>query len=131
LLGRPGAESFARAWDAAIAFAREARAAPKAPRTGLPGGLDEIWVPRTYRGRLIGYVVREDISGAMAKLAALDRIAERIGAYGSDAVDFEEMVALIAAGRGAEIDKIDRISRANASTPSISGVPFQNPHPNR
>ena len=99
LRDRSGAESFSRAWDLAVEFAREARAAPRVPRTGLPGGLNEIWVPRTYRGRLVGYVVREDISGAMQKLAALDRVAGRLEAPGQDVPDFEELVALIAAGR--------------------------------
>jgi hypothetical protein len=131
LLGRPGAEGFGRAWDAAIAFAQEARAAPRVPQTGLPGGLGEIWVPRTYRGRLIGYVVREDLSGAMAKLAALDRMAERLDRLDSDAPDFEELVDLIAAGLGAEIDNMDRIRRANGSRSSISGRPFDSPRPTR
>lgn len=131
LFGRPGAEGFARAWDMAIEFARQARAAPAVPRSGLPGGLNEVWVPRTYRGRLIGYVVREDLSGAMAKLAALDRMADRLGPPDPDAPDFEELVALIAAGRGAEIDNMDRIRRANASSASISGRPFDSPRPTR
>jgi hypothetical protein len=121
LRDRPDAEGFSRAWDQAVEFARQARAAPRVPNTGLPGGLSEIWVPRTWRGRLVGYVVREDISGAMQKLAALDRMAERLGPPDPDAPDFEEMVALIAAGRGAEIDNMDRIRRAKRSTSSISG----------
>ena len=121
LRDRPGAEAFSRAWDLAVEFAREARATPSVPRTGLPGGPGEIWVPRTYRGRLVGYVVREDISGAMQKLAALDRMADRLGPPDPDAPDFEELVALIAAGRGAEIDNMDRIRRAKRSTSSISG----------
>lgn len=120
LRGRSGAQSFTRAWDAATAFAQAARAAPRSPHTGLPGGLDEIWVPRTYRGRLIGYVVREDVAGARAKLAALDRMAERLGTPDFNAPDFEELVDLIAAGRGAEIDNMDRIRRASVSTSSIS-----------
>jgi hypothetical protein len=121
LLDRAGSEGFARAWDGAIEFARQVRAAPCPPRGALPAGLDEIWVPRTYRGRLVGYVVRADVAGAMQKLAALDRIADRLGPPSPDAPDFEEIVALIADGRGAELDNMDRISRANRSTSSISG----------
>jgi hypothetical protein len=121
LRDRPGADAFVRAWDRAIEFARATRAAPRAPRSGLPGGLDEIWVPRTYRGRLVGYVVREDVSGAMQRLAALDRVVDRLGPVDPDAPDFEDILDLIASGQGAEIDNMDRIRRAKASTSSISG----------
>lgn len=77
---RAGAEGFAAAWDAAVAFATRARgAAWDSRRMGAaPGGIETLWVPRFYRGRLIGYIQREDLSGAMARLARLDRLAERI-----------------------------------------------------
>lgn len=120
LRDRPGAESFSRAWDLAVDFAREARAAPRAPQSGLCAGIDTIWVPRTYRGRLVGYVVREDVSGAMQKLAALDRAADRLASSDLSPMDLEDMIDLIAAGRGAEIDNMDKIRRANASTSSSS-----------
>lgn len=77
----PVAQGFAAAWDAAVAFAREARGLAWAGRR-LPGaspeGIETVLVPRFYRGRLVGYVQREDVSGAMARLARLDRIAERL-----------------------------------------------------
>jgi hypothetical protein len=130
LRDRPGAEAFARAWDRAIEFARAARAAPRAPRSGLPGGLDEIWVPRTYRGRLVGYVVREDVSGAFQRLATLDRVVERLGPVDPDAPDFEDIIDLIASGRGSEIDNMDKTRRATRSTSSISGEPFDSSNPN-
>lgn len=131
LRDRPGGEGFGRAWDAAVEFARQARAAPAVPQTGLTAGIDSIWVPRTYRGRLVGYVVREDLRGAMRKLSELDRIAERLGPVDPDAPDFEDIVALIAAGRGAEIDKMDRNCRATRSSSSISGGPFDSPRRTR
>ena len=56
---RPGAESFAAAWDAARDFAREARVAGRwAPVFDY--GLDTLLVPRFYRGRLIGFLQREE-----------------------------------------------------------------------
>ncbi|MGF1550113.1 MAG: hypothetical protein ACFBQW_06225 [Sphingomonadaceae bacterium] len=54
LRARPGGESFAAAWDAAQAFARRV-AAVSAPASNF-GGIDTILVPRTYRGRLVGFV---------------------------------------------------------------------------
>jgi len=72
---KPGGEDFARAWDAALEFARRIDAAPSSPCAGR-GGIEEIWVPRYYRGRLVGFVVREDLRGAMRRLGQLDRIAE-------------------------------------------------------
>ncbi|HEX8584045.1 MAG TPA: hypothetical protein VF680_06500 [Allosphingosinicella sp.] len=36
-------------------------------------------MPRHYRGRLIGFVQREDVSGAMRLIGRLDRIADRLG----------------------------------------------------
>lgn len=75
-----GAEGFAAAWDAAVAFAREARGAAWAAGRASPSGVGTLLVPRHYRGRLIGYVLREDLSGAMARLGRLDRLAERLEA---------------------------------------------------
>ncbi|HEX8585618.1 MAG TPA: hypothetical protein VF680_14565 [Allosphingosinicella sp.] len=78
---RAGAESFAAAWDAAAAFAAEARGA--AHRRAVVGSsIETLLVPRFYRGRLIGYVERENVSGAMGRVAVLDRLAARIDAEG-------------------------------------------------
>ena len=74
---RDGA-SFAAAWDAAVDFAREIRGAGWSVSRG--GGIDTVLVPRFYRGRLVGYVQRDDLSGAMARLARLDRLADRLAA---------------------------------------------------
>jgi len=39
-------------------------------------------VPRFYRGRLIGFVQRDDVTGLMARLSGLDRMADRLDARG-------------------------------------------------
>ena len=70
-----GAESFAAAWDAAVDFAHGARVAGRSVLP-LEHGLETILVPRFYRGRLVGFVQREDLKGTMRTLARLDRIVE-------------------------------------------------------
>jgi len=75
---KAGAESFAAAWDRAQAFARNAAAAGRS-LSATCGGIETIMVPRYYRGRLIGFVQREDLAGAMRLLGRLDRLAERLG----------------------------------------------------
>lgn len=73
---KPGAESFAAAWDAAQGFARGADVALEA---ALPGMRDDVMlVPRYYRGRLIGFVQRSDHGALFRTLSALDRAAERL-----------------------------------------------------
>jgi hypothetical protein len=75
---KPGAESFATAWDRAQAFARDIATAARSPAPGC-GGIETMLVPRHYRGRLIGFVQREDTAGAMRVLRQLDRFADRLG----------------------------------------------------
>jgi hypothetical protein len=78
---KPGAESFAAAWDAAQDFARGADAALEA---ALPGTRDDVMlVPRYYRGRLIGFVQRSDHRALFRTLSALDRAEERLGPPGN------------------------------------------------
>ena len=77
---RGGAEAFGRAWEAAVDFAREARAAGASRGFASSSGVEILLVPRYYRGRLIGFVQREDLSGVMARLGRLDRIAARLEA---------------------------------------------------
>ena len=102
---RPGAESFAAAWDRALDFARRGACAG---RTRVPGGgIETVLVPRYYRGRLVGFVQREDTAGAMRILGRLDRLADRV-----EQVRHE-------ASAPAGIDRIDEIHRANGETSSI------------
>jgi len=81
---RPGAESFAAAWDEALRFARGVAAAGRAP-SAVPG-IETVLVPRFYRGRLIGYVQREELAGAMRQLRRLDRIADQLDRHSARAV---------------------------------------------
>lgn len=80
---KPGAGSFAAAWNAAVDFAREARAAA-APAALTGCGLETMLVPRTYRGRIVGFVQREDTSAALRTLGQLDRVADRVARSGVD-----------------------------------------------
>jgi len=75
---RPDARSFAAAWERAQAFARSVARMRSSQASGF-GGIDTLLVPRHYRGRLIGFVQREDTAGAMRVLGRLDRLAERLG----------------------------------------------------
>jgi hypothetical protein len=96
---QPGAESFAAAWDEAQAFARQARAAGQGPLAGRCS-IETLLVPRFSRGRLIGFVQREDQAGAMALLGRLDRLAE--------AMDATETPEPLDAERFAAFDRLTR-----------------------
>lgn len=78
LRSRPGSEGFAAAWDQALDLARSVRGAAAASPLGFRG-IETLLVPRYYRGRLIGFVQREDLAGAMRLLLRLDRLADRLG----------------------------------------------------
>lgn len=82
LRAKAGAESFAAAWDAAQTFARRVHQAGRPP-AGMLAGVQTLLVPRFYRGRLIGFVQREDVRGLIAALGRLDRLS----AHFDDAVD--------------------------------------------
>ena len=83
---RAGAEGFAAAWDAAVAFAARVRGLGGGGAGSPFGGLGTLLVPRFYRGRLVGYVAREDRRGLMATLGRLDRLHDRIEARGPHAL---------------------------------------------
>jgi hypothetical protein len=100
---RSGAESFASAWDAALAFARQVESAG---RSSPGGGIETLMVPRYYRGRLIGFVQREDLAGAMRLLRRLDRLADRFARDQGRS----EQEALEAYESFMRIDSVDRIS---------------------
>ena len=115
LRDKPGAEEFAAAWDAAVEFARTVRAAPRASRR-VDSGIETILVPRYYRGRLIGFIEREDVRGAMRRLGVLDRVAERLGPPDSRAPDFDAL-----------LDMIDPAGRREAVETDAMHVPTRNP----
>lgn len=71
---KKGAESFARAWIWAQRMGRDAWEARRCrPTPDLIHAFETILVPRFYRGRLVGFVQREDNNAALRLLAALDR----------------------------------------------------------
>lgn len=77
LRSKPGAAEFARAWVAAQAIGRAVTEAKRCrPGPELEYGLETMLVPRYYRGRLIGFVQRQDHRVAMRMLAELDRQIE-------------------------------------------------------
>ena len=73
---RRGAEGFAAAWDSAVALGRNMAAAERRER-GFAYGAETLLVPRTYRGRLIGFVQRDDNRSAMRALRSIDRMLDR------------------------------------------------------
>ena len=85
LRARPGSESFAAAWDAAIDLARAAlelhrAGGPRDALTSFANGAETLLVPRFRRGQLIGFVQRRDDRPLMRTLRQLDRICDGIDA---------------------------------------------------
>lgn len=119
LRGKPGGAEFARAWDSAVDFAAEMRALPK-PFGFDRRAIDLVLVPRFYRGRLVGFVQREDLAGAMRRLGMLDRMAERLQAFDPDSPAFDDLLARIARGDVLETDETDAMALANGRTASAS-----------
>ena len=91
LRAKPGAEAFAAAWDAALAFSQQAATAARSRPFG-DIGIDALLVPRFYRGRLVGFVQREDSAGALRKLAQLDRVAQSLEPPIPDEADFAALL---------------------------------------
>ena len=78
LRGRPGAAGFAAAWDRAVEFATVSPVARTRDEHFLHG-IETLLVPRFYRGRLIGFVQKEQNHAALRTLTMLDKIAARAG----------------------------------------------------
>ncbi len=74
-------------------------------------------MPRHYRGRLIGFVQREDTGAAMRALRQLDRLAERLGHPEPD----DDLDQLLQAIRAGETDKADKIARRMDQSRQLSG----------
>ena len=94
LRNHPHGDSFARAWDAAHAFQYDCRRAQAAVPTVDP---DSLLVPRFYRGRMVGFVIREDAAEAMRRLSRLDRIAASIE---PSPASFDELLEAACAAAG-------------------------------
>jgi hypothetical protein len=74
---RKGAGEFARAWIHAQRLGRDAREARRcAPTPEFAYPFETMLVPRFYRGRLIGFVQREDHAAALRALRALARFED-------------------------------------------------------
>jgi len=83
LRARPGAESFAGAWDAAIGRARRRRAGCRKP-TDWERGVEGLPRPVIYRGRVVAIDRRPDMPAFRRVLAAADRFLERTAARRGD-----------------------------------------------
>ena len=116
LRDKRGGEGFAAAWDAAVDFARRASVAGR-PMRWQDSGLETLLVPRFYRGRVVGFLLRADASGLMRKLGRLDRMAAKLD---EDQVEkgFEALWELTDPdGAGlAEADKADEMRQPASET---------------
>jgi hypothetical protein len=71
---RRGAEEFARAWILAQRMGRHAAEARRCrPTPDLLHAFETMLVPRFYRGRLVGFVQREDHQQVLRAIAELGR----------------------------------------------------------
>ena len=95
LRGRAGAESFAAAWDEAIAFAQGQRFAARRPGD-YERGVQGVLVPRFYRGRLVSLERRVSSSSLVRLLAQLDRWMPKVADPDHGAPTFEELLDAIA-----------------------------------
>ncbi|HEX8191845.1 MAG TPA: hypothetical protein VF552_03010 [Allosphingosinicella sp.] len=95
LRGRPGAESFAAAWDAAVEFAQGRRGAAQPPGDHKRA-VEGVLVPRFYRGRLVSVERRFPHGSLVRLLAQLDRWKPRVGDAGHGAPSFEELLDALA-----------------------------------
>jgi hypothetical protein len=71
LRAHPGSEGFADAWDRAVDFAGQVRAAARL-RAVFPFGPDAMLVPRLHGNRVISYVQRDGAHALIAALRQLD-----------------------------------------------------------
>ncbi len=76
LRGRPGAASFASAWDAAVAMAGRRRAALRKP-TDWERGVEGLPHAIRYRGRVVAIDRRCDMTAFRRVLARADRFLEK------------------------------------------------------
>ena len=108
---RPGAESFAAAWDAAAAYGQAQCAAPTPAGPSLQA-IEGVLVPRFYRGRLVRVERRFPSGGLVRALAQIERWqSERRTAGGAD-IPFEDLLDMIAPRRPAP--KRVRLGRGRA-----------------
>ncbi|MFL6721812.1 MAG: hypothetical protein ACJ8FT_08440 [Sphingomonas sp.] len=73
---KQGAEEFARAWIWAQRMGRHASEARRCSPIPDLRAFEMMLVPRFYRGRLVGFVQREDQREVLRAIAELDRCEE-------------------------------------------------------
>ncbi len=83
LRARPGAASFAAAWDRAVAAARRRRAARRR-QSDWERAVEGVRHPVRYRGRIVAIEVRYDDAALLRLLRRADRFLEKQGAGGAD-----------------------------------------------
>jgi hypothetical protein len=81
LRARPGAESFAAAWDAAFAIAARWRAARRPP-SDWERAIEGVPHPVRYRGRILAWDRRHDERALLRLLRHMDRLIEKHGEGG-------------------------------------------------
>lgn len=102
---KPDAAGFAAAWDGAVEFAATARDARRGHTPILAeSGLEVLLTPRFYRGRLVGFVQREDHAKAMRTLGQIDKIVERADRSGRDPADYLRALEAFDRMRDVEFD---------------------------
>jgi hypothetical protein len=111
---KPGAEGFVRAWDAAVARARERHMAARGPSLA-ERALHGEWHPRLYRGRLIGWTHRPANARAMGLLKRLDRQIERLPP-GTDAANLDAYLDTLRPERDSSTED-SRIRRHSCHVP--------------
>ena len=93
---KPGGAGFAAAWDAAVARARarriEKQIETRATRL-VERGLHGEWVPRHYRGRLVGWTHKITSTALMRVLNRLDKMAAHLPP-GAGALEFDRLLGL-------------------------------------
>lgn len=83
LRGRPGAESFAAAWDRAVTAAIRRRAAHRRS-ADWTRAVEGVRRPVRYRGRVVATDVRCDDAALLRLLRRADRFLEKRGTGGDD-----------------------------------------------
>jgi hypothetical protein len=111
----PGGEGFAAAWKAAVARARERRFAARGPSLAERIRHGE-WIPRLYRGRLVGWTHRPANLRAIGLLKRLDKHADM--PLERQRAAFEAFALLCPERDGSDEDS--RIRRQDCHVPPVS-----------
>jgi hypothetical protein len=121
LRDRSGGGGFAAAWDAALERARVRRMEREPASPGERGRHGE-WLPRTHRGRLVGWTHRPANMSLMRVLNRLDKWAD--GRPSAPHVDFDALLDSIcpapASSKDDSADEIQRVERRFCHLPPLA-----------